>query len=104
MYDELITIDERNVAHSTFATYSYETDCFSDARLAFYFQVVQEAAGTHAASRGCSIPEMHKEGKTWVITRSQMEVFRYTRWPEVLKVETWAQEPIRLHLPRVVRA
>ena len=104
MYDELITIDEQNVAHSTFATYSYETDCFTDARLAFYFQVVQEAAGTHAASRGCSIPEMHKEGKTWVITRSHMEVFRYTRWPEVLKVETWAQEPIRLHLPRVVRA
>ena len=104
MSNELVTIDEHNVAHSSFVTYSYETDCFSDARLAFYFQVVQEAAGMHAAQRGCSIPAMHEEGKTWVITRSQMEVERYTRWPEVLEVETWAQEPIRLHLPRVVRA
>ncbi|MGE4464207.1 acyl-[acyl-carrier-protein] thioesterase [Sphaerochaeta sp.] len=104
MSNDLLTIDESNVAHSSFVTYSYETDCFSDARLAFYFQVVQEAAGMHAAQRGCSIPAMHEEGKTWVITRSQMEVERYTRWPEVLNVETWAQEPIRLHLPRVVRA
>lgn len=101
---DLVTIDENNIAHSNFVTYSYETDCFSDARLAFYFQVVQEAAGMHAAQRGCSIPAMHQEGKTWVITRTQMEVERYTRWPEVLEVETWAQEPIRLHLPRVVRA
>ncbi|MGH0052853.1 MAG: acyl-[acyl-carrier-protein] thioesterase [Sphaerochaetaceae bacterium] len=104
MYDALISIDQQNVAHNTFTTYSYETDCYTDARLAFYFQVVQEAAGTHAASRGCSIPEMHKEGKTWVITRSHMEIMRYTHWPETLQVETWAQEPIRLHLPRVVRA
>ncbi|NCC66258.1 MAG: acyl-ACP thioesterase, partial [Spirochaetia bacterium] len=87
-----------------FTTYSYETDSYSEARLAFYFEVVQEAAGTHAAQRGCSIPDMHKEGKTWVITRSQIEIFRYSRWPEVLDVETWAQDPIRLHLPRAVRA
>lgn len=104
MQPDLATIDETNVAHSKFLTYSYETDCFSDARLAFYFQVVQEAAGVHAALRGCSIPAMHTEGKTWVITRSHMEVNRYTKWPEELVVETWAQEPIRLHLPRVVRA
>ncbi len=104
MFEDLIKIDEQNVAHGEFHTYSYETDCFTDARLSFYFEVVQEAAGCHAAVRGCSIPEMHKRGQTWVITRSQMEIFRYTRWPEVLRVETWAQEPIRLHLPRVVRA
>ncbi|MGE4452891.1 MAG: acyl-[acyl-carrier-protein] thioesterase [Sphaerochaeta sp.] len=104
MYEDLITIDSQNIAHSTFTTYSYETDCYSDARLAYYFQVVQEAAGMHAASRGCSIPQMHKEGKTWVITRSSMDVFRYSHWPETIRVETWAQEPIRLHLPRVVRA
>lgn len=103
MKSDLVLIDENNIAHSTFTTYSYETDCFSEARLAFYFQIVQEAAGMHAAMRGCSIPDLHKEGKTWVITRSSMEIERYTCWPEVIKVQTWAQEPIRLHLPRVVK-
>ena len=96
-------IDSNNVAHSQFMTYSYETDSFYYARLAFYFEIVQEAAGYHAACRGCSIPEMHKEGKTWVITRSHIHIDRYTRWPETIAVETWAQNPIRLHLPRVIR-
>jgi acyl-CoA thioesterase FadM len=104
MKTDMVYIDQNNVACSAFTTYSYETDSYSEARLAFYFEVVQEAAGTHAAQRGCSIPDMHKEGKTWVITRSQIEIFRYSRWPEVLNVETWAQEPIRLHLPRAVKA
>lgn len=104
MRNETVSIDEHNRAHSQFTTYSYETDCFFDARLAFYFQIVQEAAGNHAAVRGCSIPTLHEEGKTWVITRSKIEVHRYTHWPEQVLVETWAQEPIRLHLPRVVRS
>ncbi|WP_332446566.1 acyl-[acyl-carrier-protein] thioesterase [Sphaerochaeta sp.] len=103
MSRETAMIDDGNVAHSAFTTYSYETDCFAEARLAFYFQIVQEVAGMHAAQRGCSIPAMHKEGKTWVITRSHMEVFRYTQWPEPITVETWAQQPIRLHLPRAVK-
>ena len=104
MKNETLRIDEHNRAHSQFTTYSYETDCFFDARLAFYFQIVQEAAGNHSAERGCSIPTLHKEGKTWVITRSKLEVHRYTHWPEKVIVETWAQQPIRLHLPRVIRA
>jgi acyl-ACP thioesterase len=103
MKSDLVSIDENNIAHSFFTTYSYETDCFAEARLAFYFQIVQEAAGMHAAMRGCSINNLHKEGKTWVITRSSMEIMRYTCWPEVIEVQTWAQEPIRLHLPRVVK-
>ncbi len=104
MKHETMSIDEHNRAHSQFTTYSYETDCFFDARLAFYFQIVQEAAGNHAAVRGCSIPVLHEEGKTWVITRSKIEIHRYTHWPEQVLVDTWAQTPIRLHLPRVVRA
>ncbi len=104
MKNETLNIDDHNIAHSQFTTYSYETDSFFDARLAFYFQIVQEAAGNHAAVRGCSVPALHEEGKTWVITRTKIEVQKYTQWPDQLIVETWAQEPIRLHLPRVVRS
>jgi len=104
MKNETLSIDEHNVAHSEFTTFSYETDSFFDARLAFFFEIVQEAAGNHSAVRGCSIPTLQQEGKTWVITRSKIEVHRYSHWPEQVIVETWAQEPIRLHLPRVVRS
>ncbi|WP_320130493.1 acyl-ACP thioesterase domain-containing protein [uncultured Sphaerochaeta sp.] len=96
-------IDGNNVAHSQFMTYTYETDSFYYARLAFYFEIVQEAAGYHAAARGCSIPELHEEGKTWVITRTHIHVDRYTIWPEVISVETWAQKPMHLYLPRIIK-
>ncbi|HAF86706.1 MAG TPA: acyl-ACP thioesterase [Sphaerochaeta sp.] len=104
MGNETLSIDEHNIAHSQFTTFSYETDCFFDARLAFYFKIVQEVAGNHAAARGCNIPTLHEEGKTWVITRNKITVLRYTHWPEQVMVETWAQQPIRLHLPRVIRS
>ena len=104
MNHEHTTLDENNIAHSVFTTYSYETDCFSQARLAFYFEIVQEAGGNHAAIRNCSIDDLQKMGKTWVITRSKIHVDQYTLWPEQIEVETWAQNPLHLHLPRVVQA
>lgn len=102
MYNELAKIDEYGVAHSRYATYSYETDRYGRARLAFYTSIIQEAAGVHAAIRGLSITDMMGEGKTWVITRNHIDVHRYARWGEVVTVKTWAAKPVRLHLPRII--
>lgn len=93
-----------NVMRLRFMTYTYETDPHYHARLPFYFGIVQDIAGLHAACRHLSIPELQKQGKTWVILRTQMKVFRYTAWPEDVLAETWAQEPVGLHMPRGVRA
>ncbi|MFA5698755.1 MAG: acyl-ACP thioesterase domain-containing protein [Sphaerochaeta sp.] len=97
-----VSINEQNIAKLSFTTYSFETDSLGAAQTAFYLRLVQEAAGLHAAMRGASIIDLHKEGKTWVITRNHIEIFGYTRWNEEIHVQTWAQEPIRLHLPRIV--
>ena len=102
MPNDLVTISEENIASLRFTTYSFETDSLGAAQTAFYLRLVQEAAGLHAAMRGSSIIDLHAEGKTWVITRNQIEIFNYTRWNEQIYVNTWAQEPIRLHLPRIV--
>ncbi|MDX9916007.1 MAG: thioesterase, partial [Sphaerochaeta sp.] len=102
MYNKLATIDEKGVSHSRYATYSHETDPYGRARLAFYFSMIQEAAGLHAAIRGLSITAMMDEGKTWVITRNRVTVHRYVRWGEVVNVKTWAAKPVRLHLPRII--
>jgi len=93
-----------NVMRMRFTTYTYETDPHYQARVSFYFGVVQDIAAVHAACRHLSIPELRKQGKTWVILRTKMRVFRYTTWPEDLLAETWAQEPAGLHMPRGVRA
>jgi acyl-ACP thioesterase len=93
-----------NVMRLRFMTYTYETDPHYHARLSFYFGIVQDIAGLHAACRHLSIPELQKQGKTWVILRTKMRIFRYTAWPEDLLVETWAQNPVGLHMPRGIRA
>ncbi|MFA6844168.1 MAG: acyl-ACP thioesterase domain-containing protein [Sphaerochaetaceae bacterium] len=92
-----------NVLRMRFMTYTYETDPHYNARLAFYFGIVQDAAGLHAACRHLSIPELQEQGKTWVILRSKMKILRYTAWPEDVLAETWAQQPLGFHMPRVVR-
>lgn len=101
-HNDPVAISAENIASLRFNTYSFETDSLGAAQTAFYLRIVQEAAGLHAAMRGCSIMDLHAEGKTWVITRNRIEIFGYTRWNEQIHVNTWAQEPIRLHLPRIV--
>lgn len=99
----MFKVNDNNVYESDFITYTYNTDAHYHARLEFYFQVLQEVAGHHAAIKGCSIPELNAEGKTWVVTRTKMKINRYTAWPERLLLETWAQPGHKLHFPRATR-
>jgi len=82
---------------------SYEVDPFYHAHTAYYFRIMQEAAGAHAYYRGVSIPHLQKEGKTWVVTRTKMNISQYASWPNTLQVKTWPQEPWKLYYPRVCR-
>lgn len=93
-----------HVMRLRFLTNTFETDPHYHARLSFYFGVVQDIAGLHAACRNMSIPELQEKGMTWVILRTKMHVNRYTAWPEDIMAETWAQAPLGLKMPRVVRA
>ncbi len=99
----MFRINDDNVYESDFTTYTYNTDAHYHARLEFYFQILQEAAGHHAALKGCSIPKLNEESKTWVVTRTRMNIHRYTPWPERLSLETWAQPGYKLHFPRGTR-
>ncbi|HNZ94404.1 MAG TPA: acyl-ACP thioesterase, partial [Sphaerochaeta sp.] len=81
-HNDPVAISAENIASLRFTTYSFETDSLGAAQTAFYLRIVQEAAGLHAAMRGCSIMDLHAEGKTWVITRNRIEIFGYTRWNE----------------------
>lgn len=82
---------------------SYEVDPFYSAQTAYYFRVMQEAAGAHAYHREVSIPHLQREGKTWVVTRTKMFIHHYADWPNTLRVETWPQKPWKLYFPRVCR-
>lgn len=97
-------IDENNAAHYDTYIASSATDCHYTTRLSEYQSLVQEAGALHASYRNVGIPDLQKEGKTWVIARSRMEVYYYGKWQDSVDVTTWAQDPQGLNCPRVVTA
>ena len=82
---------------------SYDTDPYNQAQTSCYFRIMQDVAGAHAYHRGLSIPQLREEGKTWVVTRTRMQIFQYAPWPQHMQVETWPQQPWKLYFPRVCR-
>ncbi len=91
------------IYHDTFNLNSYEVDPFYHAQTAYYFRIMQEAAGSHAYHREVSIPHLQREQMTWVVTRTVMQIDHYATWPNTLRVETWPQKPWKLYFPRVCR-
>ena len=91
------------IYHDTFTLNSYEVDPFYQVQTTYYFRIMQEAAGSHAYQRELSIPHLQQEQKTWVVTRTVMQIDHYATWPDTLRVETWPQEPWKLYFPRVCR-
>ncbi|MDY4888567.1 MAG: thioesterase [Sphaerochaetaceae bacterium] len=95
-----MTIDEKNVFHDTYLCTSFNVDKYYNAYLEFFFQLIQDVAGNHSYLRSCSIPQLQKEGRTWVIVRSVLDIFRYPSWPSYVKVETWPMPPNKYNAPR----
>lgn len=91
------------IYRDSFIMDSYEVDPFYSAQTAYYFRVMQEAAGAHAYHRELSIPHLQREDKTWVVTRTKMSIDHYATWPNTLTVETWPQKPWKLYFPRACR-
>jgi acyl-ACP thioesterase len=57
-------------------------------RLSSLLKLFQEAAILHAAAKGFGDVEMADQGLCWVLYRVELEVFRYPRYQEELRVVT----------------
>lgn len=97
-------IKENNKCYNDYEITSYETDAFYEARLNYYFGLVQEVAGKHAAEKGLSIMKLQEQGLTWVISRTRMNIEHYGKWLDKVNVVTWAQKCQLFHCPRKVVA
>lgn len=92
------------IYHNTVELNSHDVDTFNLVHPAHYFRVLQEASGSHAYLKGVGIPHLRKEGMTWVVTRTRMEIYHYLSWPATIEVETWPQGIWKFYYPRVCRA
>lgn len=97
-------IKENNKCYNDYEITSFETDAYYDARLNYYFGLVQEVAGKHAATKGVSIMALQEQGLTWVISRTRMNIEHYGKWLDKINVITWAQKCQLFHCPRKIVA
>ncbi|MCR5760606.1 MAG: hypothetical protein K6F82_01180 [Sphaerochaetaceae bacterium] len=97
-------IDEHNVCNDEFKITTYNVDSAYRALPEFYFDVVQEISGVHSYEGHVAVPHLNAEGKSWVITRTIMDIYSYPKWPEVLKVRTGIPFAKSYYAPRAVVA
>lgn len=98
------TITNNNKCYNEYEIASFETDAYYVARLNYYFGLIQEVAGKHAAAKGLSIMNLQEQGLTWVISRTRINIEHYCKWLDKLNVVTWAQKCQLFHCPRKIVA
>lgn len=59
--------------------------------LPVFLQFLQEAAITHANQYDTGTKAMAASGETWVLNRMALELHRYPRFEETLRIETWSR-------------
>jgi acyl-ACP thioesterase len=92
------------VYRQDFPFYSFNADRHNQADLVWYFQILQEISLKHSQHVGLGWEELDKKGLAWVAFRNIIEIDRYVRWPQTVRVETWAGSIYKLYFPRIVRA
>ena len=97
-----MVIDSNNVAKHSFAPCTFNT--FSDyiATPRWFFEVCQETAAIHSDLRHLGVPDLLKQGKTWVITREKMTIARYPRRGDEVFVKTGVPQAKSFFAPRTV--
>lgn len=80
---------ENVVWFQNFKVESYHTNANGLASLSSICNYLQTAAGNHAESRGFGYEDMIRKQLIWVLTRLKVRMFRYPKWYENIKIETW---------------
>ncbi len=82
---------KNNVAvyHEKEVIKSFHVDYKQQLRLSVLFSFMQEAAYRHAEALGMGFSHLSKENHFWVLSRVIIQVDRYPKWNEEIRIETW---------------
>lgn len=61
---------------------TFQTDREYKASVIYYLSLSQEIAAYHAKCHNLDAPSIMKDGYSWVILFSNLEVYKYIKWPE----------------------
>jgi len=72
-----------------FKLYSFQVDFRKLASLETLCRIFQEAAWNHAEALGLGFEQLQQQHKIWVLSRLLINVHRYPRWGETIRIHTW---------------
>lgn len=80
----------------SFIVKAFEIDTDGRALLSVLANYMQEAAGSHAARLGFAMEKLFEQGQGWVLNRFTIQVTRYPKSGEMIRIETWPSAADRL--------
>ncbi|HAC15878.1 MAG TPA: hypothetical protein DCE78_08040 [Bacteroidetes bacterium] len=80
----------------TFKIKQFEIDTDGYALLSVIADNMQEAAGSHAESLGWSMQSLLDQNMGWILNRFTLDIHRYPKAGEVIRIETWPSGADRL--------
>ncbi len=91
---ESVSDSPRPVRQDVLEVRAHEADINHELAPPGLFRFLQEAAWKHAEELGFGYSHLGRQALLWVLARITMEVTRFPRWGEAVRVETW---PVGTH-------
>ncbi len=73
----------------TYKIRSYEVDFHGVVRPATLLNFLQDMAGEHAGKLGVSVTDLFRQNRTWVLSRSHLQIIHPVRWNDEIAGRTW---------------
>jgi len=80
---------EENILRKSYAIRSYEVNAGGRVSIPSIFNLLQDAASSHALKLGVSVPQLLAGNYTWVLSRIYLKMNQYPGWGDTIQVHTW---------------
>ena len=80
---------EENILRRSYAIRSYEVNAGGRLSIPSVFNLLQDAASSHALKLGVSVPQLLAGNHTWVLSRIYLKMNQHPGWGDTIQIHTW---------------
>jgi len=88
MADVLYNRKENTLCRS-YTVRSYEVDAGGRLSVPSIFNLLQDAASSHALKLGVAVSQLQANNYTWVLSRIILKMIDYPHWGDTIQIDTW---------------
>jgi len=80
---------KENILRRSYAIRSYEVNAGGRLSIPSIFNLLQDAASSHAQKLGVSVPQLLASNYTWMLSRIYLKMNQHPGWGDTIQVQTW---------------